>query len=240
MSRAESSAEAWTAPADFDGYPDAIRAYLNAGGSTVDLTAILRNASSITDQWGSVKSIDLTGDGERETLIAIADPATLDQSSAPGGLLLIYGCAHRQMTLLYAARSAAETLPRIVQVGNIIGAARGAQIALLTSTCGASTCFERFDILGWAGESFVSLLSTPLELPGGTYRLVQRDPDPAFEIEAQSGVIGSIGAGPQRTEQASVEVERRAVRESLVRVVAGGISHSRDLRRRRCVCSGRL
>ena len=199
---APASADAWVAPVDFYGYPEAIGAYLNAGGPAVALTTILSNASSINDRFGGVKLIDLTGDGEREVIVSIAEPASLDRLPAPGGMLLIYGCAQQRVELLYAAQSAAaETMPRLVQIGNITGAARGAQVATLTSSCGAHTCFERFDILGWTGESFISLLSAPLELPGGTYRLVQRDQDPAFEIEAQGSVIGSVGAGPQRTEQ---------------------------------------
>ena len=88
-----------------------------------------------------------------------------------------------------------------MQAGNLIGAARGAQMATLTSTCGASTCFDRFDVLGWNGEQFVSLMSAPLQLPSGTFRLAQLDQDPALEIEAQGGVIGSVGAGPQRAEK---------------------------------------
>ena len=199
---APTSADVWAAPVDFDGYPAAIGAYLNAGGPVTALTTILSNASSINDRFGSVKLIDLTGDDEHEVIVSIAEPASLDRLPAPGGMLLIYGCARQRVDLLYTAQSAAaETMPRLVQIGNITGAARGAQVATLISSCGAHTCFERFDMLGWTGATFVSLLSTPLELPGGTYRLVQRDQDPAFEIEAQSGVIGSVGAGPQRTEQ---------------------------------------
>lgn len=199
---APASNDVWVAPVDFFGYPEAIGAYLNAGGPADALTTILSNASSINDRFGSVKLIDLTGDGEREVIISIAEPASLDRAPAPGGMLLIYGCAQQRVNLLYAAQStAAETMPRLVQIGNITGAARGAQVATLVSACGAQTCFERFNILGWTGTTFVSLLGTPLELPGGTYRLVQRDQDPATEIEAQSGVIGSVGAGPQRTEQ---------------------------------------
>jgi hypothetical protein len=88
-----------------------------------------------------------------------------------------------------------------VQVGNLIGTARGEQMATLTSTCGANTCFDRFDVLGWNGEQFISLMSAPLQLPSATFRLAQRDQDPALEIEAQGGVMGSVGAGPQRPEK---------------------------------------
>jgi hypothetical protein len=192
----------WTPPDQFDGYPQAIRAYLTQGGTTANLLSILRNASSINDQWGGVFSIDLSGDGEPETVVSIFDPFSADQATGPSGMLLIYGCANRQVTQWYSSIAARPNpLPRIVQTGNFIAAPRGNQLAVQTESCGASTCFSRFDVLGWNGRAMVSLLAEPLELPSAQYQLVQSDGDTPIEIEAQKGVIGSIGAGPQRTEK---------------------------------------
>ena len=194
-------AAVWTPPDQFDGYLQAIRAYLAQGGTTANLLTILRQASSIDDQRGGVFSIDLSGDGEPETIVSIVDPFSADQTAGPSGMLLIYGCENRQVALWYlnvAARP--NPLPRIVQTGNFIAAPRGNQVAVQTETCGASTCFERFDVLGWDGQSLVSLLAGPLELPAGHYQLVQADGDAPIEIQARRGVNGSIGAGPQRTE----------------------------------------
>ena len=190
----------WNAPAAFNGYPEAIRAYLNAGGSSKALATLLHNASSINDKFGSVRSFDLIGDGVPETIVSIFNPTSA--LPVPSGLLLIYGCAHQQAQLLYAASSAdSESMPQVVKVGNLIGAQRGGQIATLTSTCGANTCFDALDVLGWNGQTFVSLLGSPLSLPAATYTFTQTAADPALEIEAQGGVVGSIGAGPQRTEK---------------------------------------
>ncbi len=192
----------WTPPDQFDGYPQAIRAYLTQGGITANLLTLLRQASSITDKWGGVFSIDLSGDGEPETIVSIIDPFSADQSTGPSGMLLIYGCENRQVTLWYSNIAARPNpLPRIVQTGNFIAAPRGNQIAVQTGTCGANTCFEKFDILGWDGQSIVSLLAEPLELPAGQYQLVQADADAPIEIQAQKGINSSIGAGPQRTEK---------------------------------------
>jgi hypothetical protein len=65
----------WAPPDQFDGYPQAIRAYLSQGGVTANLLAVLRQASSIDDKWGGVFSIDLSGDGEPETIASIVDHA---------------------------------------------------------------------------------------------------------------------------------------------------------------------
>jgi len=192
----------WVPPDQFEGYPLAIRGYLSQGGTTANLLTILRNASSINDQWGGVFSIDLSGDGEPETIVSIIDPFSTDQVAGPSGLLLIYGCENRQVTLWYSnLASQPQPLARIVQTGNFIAAPRGNQIAVQTEYCGANTCFQRIDVLGWNGQAIVSLLAGPLELPAAQYQLVQVDADTPIEIQAQKGVQGSIGAGPQRTEK---------------------------------------
>ena len=57
-------------------------------------------------------------------------------------------------------------------------------------------------MLGWDGQSIVSLLAEPLELPSAQYQLVQTDADYADRDSGAEGrAIGSIGAGPQRTEK---------------------------------------
>ena len=190
----------WNAPADFEGYPQAIQHYLDAGGSGGYLKTLLHNASSINDQFGGLDAFDLTGDGDPETIVSIYDPATLDQLPAPSGMLLIYGCADQHADLLYSdIQTGPASLTRVVKVGDLIGAKRGGQLATLASTCGAHTCFDTLDVLGWNGQTFVSLTGVPLQLPSATYTFTQTDNDPALEIEAQGGVVASVGAGPQRT-----------------------------------------
>jgi len=161
---------------------------------------LLRNASSINDKFGSVRSFTLIGDGISQTIVSIFNPASA--WPVPSGMLLVYGCANQQAKLLYSAISTdSESMPQVVKAGDLIGAKRGGQIATLISTCGARTCFDSLDVLGWNGQTFVSLMGSPLSLPAATYAFTQTDTDPALEIEAQGGVVGSIGAGPQRTDK---------------------------------------
>jgi hypothetical protein len=191
----------WVPPDQFDGYPEAIRAYLSQGGTVANLLTILRNASSINEKWGAVSSIDLTGDGEPETIALIFDPFTTDQSAGPSGQLLVYGCAPPRVDLLYTDQTAkGQALPKILQSGDLIGAPRGTQLAVVTSSCGANTCFDKLEVLGWNGSALVNLLAEPLELPAAHYQFMQADADSALEIQAQRGQQGSIGAGPQRIE----------------------------------------
>jgi hypothetical protein len=88
-----------------------------------------------------------------------------------------------------------------MQTGNFIAAERGNQVAVVTSSCGADTCFGKLEVLGWDGQALVNLLATPLELPNAQYQFVQADADGPLELQAARGAVTSIGAGPQRTEK---------------------------------------
>ena len=181
----------WAAPDQFDGYPEAIRVYLAQGGTAANLLTILRNASSINEKWGSVSAIDLTGDGEREIVVSIFDPFTTDQSAGPSGQLLVFGCMPQGVDLLYASQAIkGQSMPRLLQSGNLIGAPRGAQLAVVSSSCGANTCFDRLEVLGWNGTALTNLLAESLDLPAAQYQFVQADADNALEIQAQRGVQG--------------------------------------------------
>jgi len=200
---APGQAAKWVAPDQFDGYPEAIRAYLAQGGTAANLLTILRNASSINEKWGGVSSIDLTGDGEPEIVVSIFDPFTTDQAAGPSGQLLVYGCApQQQIELLYANQAPkGQLLPSVLQSGDLIGAPHGTQLAVVSSSCGANTCFEKLEVLGWNGVALANLLAEPLDLPSAQYQMIQTDADSALEIQAQRGLQDSIGAGPQRTEK---------------------------------------
>jgi len=188
---------AWIAPVDYGGYPEAIGNYLNAGGSPAALRTILTNASSIDAQFGGVWPYDLTGDGDPETLVSIYDPASRPVDLVPNGMLLIYGCADRTAPLLH--QDTGWPMLQVKRVDDFVGAGRGAQVATIRSECGAHTCFDTLDVLGWDGTRFVSLMGDRLQMPYPQYTFANLDADPAQEIQAVSGQIASVGAGPQRT-----------------------------------------
>jgi hypothetical protein len=187
----------WIAPPEFAGYPEAIGAYLNAGGSADALRTILTNASSIGAQFGGVWPVDLTGDGDAETVVSIYDPLGPVFGPVPSGLLLIYGCANRAAPLLY--RDAGQPMSLVKEIGDLIGVGRGGEVATVRAECGAHTCFDTLDVLGWNGAQFVSLMGERLQMPSPTYSFANLDGDAAREIQAVSGPINSVGAGPQRT-----------------------------------------
>ncbi len=188
---------AWVAPPDFDAYPAAIADFLGAGGTAEALRAVLTNASSINAQFGGVWSFDLTGDGDPETIVSIFDPLGEVFGPVPSGALLIYGCVDQAAPLLF--QDVGPPMPQVKDVGDFVGAGRGGEVATIRSECGAHTCFDTLDVLGWNGAAFVSLMGGRLQMPYPTYSLVNLDADAALEIQAVGGMIASVGAGPQRT-----------------------------------------
>jgi hypothetical protein len=187
---------AWAAPAEFSGYTAAIGGFLNAGGSADTLRTFLSNASSISAQFGGVWSFDLTGDGDAETIVSIYDPLGRVFGPVPDGMLLIYGCLERAALLLY--QDAGQPMLLVERIDDFIGAGRGGELMTNRSECGAHTCFDTLDVLGWDGAQFVSLMGGQLQMPSPDYTLTNLDDDGAQEIRAVSGMIASVGAGPQR------------------------------------------
>jgi len=188
---------AWIAPPDFGGYPGSIGDFLSAGGSPDALKTILTNASSINAQFGGLWQFDLTGNGDPETIVSIFDPLGTVFGPVPSGDLLIYGCVNRAAPLLY--QDTGQPMLTVKQIGDLIGAGRGGQMAVVRSECGAHTCFDTLDVLGWNGARFVNLMGERLQMPYPAYTFANLDGDAAFEIQAVSGKIASVGAGPQRT-----------------------------------------
>ena len=230
----------WAAPDQFDGYPEAIRVYLAQGGTAANLLTILRNASSINEKWGGVSSIDLTGDGEPEIVVSIFDPFTADQSAGPSGQLLVYGCAPQRVDLLYANQAPkGQIMPRLLQSGDLIGTPRGTQLTVVSSSCGANTCFDRLEVLGWSGIALTNLLAEPLDLPAAQY---QTDTGRRRRCPGDSGAARPARVNRGRAaahRETALGLEWRAIREGQIRMVAGGVSHPRGVRRRRRVISGR-
>jgi hypothetical protein len=180
-------------PADFADYPDAIQQYLSAGGSVVALRGTLTEWSALPDAENQVVAADLTGDGGDEVIVALAHPDA--QTIVRPGVLLIFGCSEGRYTSLHREGNADPEMfdpaVQLVQVGDT-NLDDSPDVTYVLRTCGAHTCFERLNILGWNGTRLASLMGGTLDLPYPTYTV-----EPG-QIEAISGGIGSVGAEPQR------------------------------------------
>jgi hypothetical protein len=125
--------------------------------------------------------------------VALAHPDA--QAIIRPGVLLIFGCSEGSYVSLYREGRADPEMfdpeVHIVQVGDM-NLDDLPDVVYVLRNCGAHTCFEQLNILGWNGAQLVSLMGGTLDLPYPTYTLG------VGQIEAVSGGIGSVGAEPQR------------------------------------------
>ena len=187
-------------PAVFGDYMDAIIAYLNAEPvHIIRLRPMLGDWGAITERLGGVREADLDNDGELEWIVAIADPdpGTL---AVPSELAVLdrqagsFAAIHR-----ITAHFGGFQDNVVILAAEDINADGANELAYTTTTCGAHTCFTAVQLLAWAGAEFRSLTEGQIEMPYGEVSLENRDDDPALELVLHGGMIGSVGAGPQRT-----------------------------------------
>jgi hypothetical protein len=176
-------------PADFADYPEAIRQYLSAGGDAATLESTLAGWGALPPEaQGQVLAADLTGDGHAEIVVALWRAG----GEAPSGDLLIFGHQGGQYALLY--QQGVEPYWMTTRLLNILDANEDGHpdVAYTLRTCGAHTCFDTLEIVGWEETGFFSLMGGKLDMPYPTYTV-----SPG-RIDALSGQIGSVGAEPQR------------------------------------------
>jgi len=186
-------------PEDFASYVTTILDFLNAAPvHIVRLRPMLREWGTITDNMGSVTEADIDGDGELEWIVVIAD-STAQTVTVPSDLVVI---ARQENTysVLYQLTTAFESHPENVAVLSIgdINADGKVELSYTTTICGAHTCFTSVYILAWDGDTFKSLTRDQIVMPYSQVSLRNYDDDAALELILHGGMIGSVGAGPQR------------------------------------------
>lgn len=193
----------------FADLPTELTAYLSAGGSIDGLTAALEDWGAIaTDDGGETYGlargdVDLTGDAVADVVvIAVDSGADMLLPFAPPGDLLVYTCADGAYQLGYQASAVSlddQAVPELLSLGDVTGDGVG-DLLYTRSNCGAHTCFETVYGARWddASGAFVSIVDTISE-PSAEVAMHDEDGDGLDEIVVDVGMIGSVGAGVQRT-----------------------------------------
>src|SRR5438045_321626 len=148
---------------------------------------------------------DVDGDGRADLLLALApaEPASCESGSVV--LYLYDGARYRlaqQIGLLgdVPIDPAVSHIPcpRIFSARDLLGDGQ-VEIVLTSTTCGAHTCNVKVDILRWRQDRLESLITPPsMAYPEITFQPSSRG---TADLVLHGGVIGSIGAGPQRERQ---------------------------------------
>lgn len=177
--------------------PQAILDFLNAGGSIAALDEALYQAG-IANQPVAVGAIDLTGDEKQDVAVSVYDPAS--SLVPPGGKLLIYVCQEGVYRLLHHQPSSDGMGAPGIRYLQDLNLDQRAELVTSSPACGASTCFEEIQILGWTGAGFENLLTdSTVEIPAPVINLLDPQGDNIFDLEIAGGGFGSAGAGPQRS-----------------------------------------
>jgi len=161
------------------------------------LRALLSDWGALPETSTPLTEADLNGDGQLDLVLAVIDPASDPEER---GAVLIF---HRQGTgyqLAYAdGMNTAEPLygPALLKVADVNRDKR-VEVAYTTTTCGAHTCFTSVLIVAWDGKAYRSLTARDITLAYPDIRFEDRSGDGVQELVLYGGVIGSIGAGPQR------------------------------------------
>ncbi|MEJ2758450.1 MAG: hypothetical protein P8046_08235 [Anaerolineales bacterium] len=177
----------------YEELPQTILDYLNGGASPEEL-AVSLIVQGLGPEDQPVWAEDLTGDGYREVVVTVYDPA-----NQPQGALMIYNCQNGAYVLVHVIVSEVNAFaPVILHIQDIN--ADGEREAVLSSTnCGAHTCFQDVKILAWENEHYTEKLEgSTLEYPYPDVKLTDYDHDGIYTLEVTGTAYGSVGAGPQR------------------------------------------
>ncbi len=187
-------------PSAFTQYPEVIGRFLSAGGPPSVLEATLRSWGAIAEGAQVQSDTDLTGDGVKEILVTLYDPANYKPGVPSPGQLLIYGCAQKGYRLLYSTLYSPNTLiPELKRVGDMNYDLR-AEVAYTQQTCNAGQCTAVMQILEWNGTlgAFKPLNDVPMNATSGKVEIADLDKDGILEVAIHFNPTPDPNAGPPR------------------------------------------
>jgi hypothetical protein len=203
-------------PSSIDEFPATIADYLTQAGGSPDCLAELFEAWEVpSDGTMPCVAADLDGDGEDEYVVRIAREGQPEDGALEGWLAGTIAIFDRDIGTYGVVFSLADVdapasvdflQPVIYAVDDLNGDGRH-EVLLTTSTCGAHTCNLAVYLLGYEGGEYIILLRPSAQEPEGVVvvpvtddqlRVEDLDGDGIDELLLREGLIGSVGAGPQR------------------------------------------
>lgn len=194
----------------FDEYGDTFAEYLSAGGDVEQLRETLIEWGAIRQEegteFGGVNAEhDLTGDGVNDVIISAVDVDAEPLIYAPPGEVFVYTCVDGEYRLDYSDGGEdpmVDSVPDVIALDDFTGD-EVADLLYSISSCGAHTCYTNVHGIFWDAESGgrepLLMIEPPISEPYSDISVSDVDDDGVMEVAVSVGMIGSVGAGPQRT-----------------------------------------
>ena len=184
-----------TCPAPLAGYPDAILAYLNAPGrKPADLEAWLVSCKALDAGQAGVVQAALQSPKSADLVVTIKDPSS--QPPDLKGSLMVYHAGPKGYTLAHKVEGTG--MVALLKAGDI-NADGKADLVWTDTTCGAHTCFSALSVDSWDGKAYQDWMAGGPAMASAEYAFKDAAPGGAGQaIVVHGGIIGSVGAGPQR------------------------------------------
>jgi tetratricopeptide (TPR) repeat protein len=184
-------------PGDFNKYAKAIVGYLIASRGDVD------GLREMLESWGALRHathllrVDVDDDGQGEFLITLVDPTAEYVTEIPGDLLVIDIDGEEYRLSYQAASDRVVSDPALLEVDDLNGDGH-TELAFSSTACGAHTCTTTAYIVGSGLGTYDDLVNGGIEMTFAEVQFTDWDGDSVSELVMYGGIIGSVGAGPQR------------------------------------------
>lgn len=180
-------------PQELTAYGAAFSAQLAAVSDLAPFEQWLSACGLLAPSSDALRPLSLTGDSSPEALVILTNlPAEEDRS--PQQSLFILRRTPEWVVDFQA--NPADSI-QLLEVGDI-NADERPDVAWSSVACGAHTCFTTVYVLSWTGTDWEDWIDGELTMANAVIRLQESDAGPGRAIVAYGGVIGSVGAGPQR------------------------------------------
>lgn len=145
----------------------------------------------VDDPERQVMISDLTADGKADLIAAVVAPGSASDLPASDVVVL----SGEDATPVLQTRVAGKVS---FLAARDINEDSQPDLVWLETACGVHTCFGTVSVASWTGSAFESWIEGKLTMAAPEVRIDDVSPGQGDEIIVHGGVIGSIGAGPQR------------------------------------------